>query len=73
MNVISSIFDVFEAVIDWLVNAVHSVIPMFYISTPTEGQTVGLTFLGVLAVVGLGISVCFLLIGIVQKFLHFAG
>lgn len=66
-SVLTSVFEVFEAVGDWIVSAVHSVIPMFYTAES------GLTFLGVLAVAGLGISVVFLLIGIIQRFLHFAG
>lgn len=73
MNILNDIFGVFEVVAEWLVTAVQSVIPMFYISTPAEGQTAGLTFLGVLAVAGLALSVVFLLIGIIQRFLHFGG
>lgn len=66
-NVLTSILEVFEAVANWIVEAVQSVIPMFY---ATEG---GLTFLGVLAIAGLAFSVVFLLIGIIQNFLHFRG
>lgn len=66
-SVLTSVFDVFESVADWIVSAVQSVIPMFYTAES------GLTFLGVLAVVGLGFSVVFLLIGIIQRFLHFGG
>lgn len=65
-TVLEAIFDVFSAVGDWIVSAVQSLIPMFY----AEGS---LTFLGVLAVAGLAISVVFLLIGIIQRFLHFGG
>lgn len=66
-GVLSSILDVFESVATWIVTAVQNVIPMFY-ATET-----GLTFLGVLAVAGLAFSVVFLLIGIIQNFLHFRG
>lgn len=69
MDILNAVFDVFSAVGDWITDAVQSVIPMFY----TSGADGGLTFLGVLAVAGLGISVVFLLIGIIQKFLHFRG
>lgn len=65
-NVLSAILAVFTSVGEWIVTAVQSFIPMFYGSD-------GLTFLGVLAVAGLAFSVVFLIIGIIQKFLHFAG
>lgn len=69
-SVLTSVFSVFEAVANWIITAIQSVIPMFYVA---EGSNAGLTFLGVLAVAGLGISVVFLLIGIIQRFLHFGG
>lgn len=67
MSVLSTIFDVFSEVSSWIVEAVTGIIPMFYTAES------GLTFLGVLAVASLAISVVFLLIGIVQNFLHFRG
>lgn len=66
-NVLTSILDVFTSVGEWITTAVNNVTPMFY---STEG---GLTFMGVLAVAGLAFSVVFLLIGLVQNFLHFRG
>lgn len=66
-GVLASILDVFESVATWIVTAVQNVIPMFY------AAETGLTFLGVLAVAGLAFSVVFLLIGIIQNFLHFRG
>lgn len=66
-NVLSAILEVFTSVATWITTSVHNVIPMFY-----EAET-GLTFLGVLAVAGLAMSVAFLLIGIVQRFLKFQG
>lgn len=66
-NVLTRIMDVFTAVIEWIVSAVEAVTPMFY------ADETGLTFLGILAVAGLAFSVGFLVIGIIQKFLHFAG
>lgn len=65
-TVLDKILAVFDSVSDWLVTAMGNIEPLFY----ADGN---LTFLGVLAIAGLAISVCFLLIGIVQKFLHFAG
>lgn len=66
-NVLEAILDVFDAVSTWIQSAVTSVMPMFYNSES------GLTFLGVLAVAGLAFSVVFLIIGIIQNFLHFRG
>lgn len=66
MAILTAITDVFSAISTWIVDAVAGVMPMFY----AEGA---LTFLGVLAVAGLAFSVVFLLIGIVQRFLHFGG
>lgn len=65
-TVLEAVFNVFFEVGDWIVRAVNNFIPMFYV----DGA---LTFLGVLAVAGLAISVVFLLIGIIQRFLHFGG
>lgn len=66
-NVLTEVFSVFTQVIQWIVTAVTAVIPMFY------AESTGLTFLGVLAVAGLAISVTFLVIGVIQNFLHFRG
>ena len=66
-SVLSKVLEVFSAIGTWIGTAVNSIIPMFYDATN------GLTFLGVLAVAGLGFSVIFLVIGIIQNFLHFRG
>lgn len=68
MEIITAITNVFTEVGNWIVGAVNSMIPMFYDTGNSE-----LTLLGILSVVGLAISVVFLLIGIIQRFLHFAG
>lgn len=67
MSVLTAILEVFSNVGTWITTAVQNIIPMFYVAET------GLTFLGVLAVAGLAFSVVFLLIGIIQRFLHFAG
>ena len=67
MNVLDKVLAVFKGVGEWIPSAVNDLIPMFY------DQTTGLTFLGVLAVAGLAFSVTFLVLGIIQKFLHFRG
>lgn len=66
-SVLNAILAVFTAVGDWISTTVASFIPMFYVAET------GLTFLGVLACCGLAFSVAFLMIGIIQKFLHFRG
>ena len=65
-SIITAITAVFTAIGDWIVSAVEQLQPMFW-----SGE--GLTFLGVLAVCGLAFSVVFLIIGIIQRFLHFRG
>lgn len=66
-GVLDAILAVFMSVAEWISGAVTSLIPMFYVAET------GLTFLGVLAVAGLAISVAFLIIGVIQNFLHFRG
>lgn len=68
--VLTSILTVFSSVGEWISSAVTDLIPMFYVAT---GESSGLTFLGVLAVAGLAFSVVFLVIGLIQNFLHFRG
>lgn len=70
MGVLDTVLAVFDGIGDWITDAVTALIPMFY--TETDG-TGSLTFLGVLAVAGLAFSVVFLIIGIIQNFLHFRG
>lgn len=66
-GVLGSVFEVFTGVAGWIAEAVGELIPMFYVAES------GLTFLGVLAVASLAISVAFLIIGVIQNFLHFRG
>lgn len=73
MAVLNAVLGVFTEIGTWIAGAVKQLIPMFYVSNPAEGETAGLTFLGVLAVAGLAISVVFLIIGVIQNFLHFRG
>lgn len=65
-TVITAITAVFTAIGDWIVTALEALQAIFW-------TTEGLTFLGVLAVCGLAFSVVFLIIGIIQRFLHFRG
>jgi hypothetical protein len=67
MTVLEAVLEVFTSIGEWIPGAVTQLLPMFY--TAEEG----LTFLGVLAVAGLAFSVVFLVMGIIQNFLHFRG
>lgn len=67
MDVLTAVLAVFTAIGEWISGAVLELVPMFYVADT------GLTFLGVLAVAGLAFSVVFLMIGIIQRFLHFRG
>lgn len=66
-SILASILAVFTEIGEWIGSAVTALIPMFYV------PETGLTFLGVLAVAGLAFSVVFLIIGLIQNFLHFRG
>lgn len=70
-NILTAILAIFTGVGEWISTAVTAMIPMFW--TAGESGSGSLTFLGVLAVAGLAFSVSFLMIGIIQKFLHFRG
>lgn len=68
-TVITAILDVFSAVGSWIPDAVDSMVPIFWTAgADGAGQ---LTFMGTLAVIGLGFGVIFLIIGLIQKFLTF--
>ena len=64
-NVLADILKIFSTVITWLVSAVNSIVPMFW------AAETGLTFMGVLAVSALAISVTLLVVRVIQNFLHF--
>lgn len=66
-SVITAITSVFTAVMDWLMTAITTVIGVFYVADT------GLTFLGVLAVIALAISIFFLLVGLITNFLQLRG
>lgn len=66
-SILTAILAVFSMIGDWITGAVTDLMPMFY-----TAET-GLTFMGVLAVAGLAFSVVFLILGILQRFLHFRG
>lgn len=70
--IITAMTTVFDAVFTWVKSAITSCIEVFY--TAGSGETAGqLTFLGVLALIALAISIFFLLVGLIQNFLHLRG
>lgn len=72
MTIITAMTGVFDAVFTWIMSAVNAVIPIFW--TAGVGEKPGeLTFLGILALIGLAISIFFLLVGLIQNFLHLRG
>lgn len=64
-DVVSSIFAVFTAIIEWFVTSFTAVTTIFY----TAGN--GLTFVGVLTLCALGIAVTLLLINLIRGMLRF--
>ena len=70
MNLITAILAVFTSVGGWIIDQLEALQVIFW---TTSGDGVQLTFMGVLAVAGLAFSVVFLIIGIIQRFLHFRG
>lgn len=73
MDVLTQVFAVFTKFAEWIKTAIPTLISMFYTAPASDSGTGSLTFLGILAVCGLAMSVTFLLIGLIQRFLHFAG
>jgi hypothetical protein len=65
-TLITAMTGVFDAVMDWLLTAINSVISLFW----AEGA---LTFLGILSLVALAISIFFLIVRLIQNFLHLRG
>lgn len=71
-TVLNAVLDVFSAIGEWFSDFVPTLFSLFW--TPgAAGEPGALTFLGVLAVAGLAFSVVFLVIGLIQNFLHFRG
>lgn len=69
--IISAMTAVFDAIFTWILSAISAVIPVFW--TAGEGGAGELTFLGVLTLIALGISIFFLVMGLIQNFLHLRG
>ena len=67
MKIVEAITGVFGDIGTWITGQLSNISAVFYV------PETGLTFLGVLAVCGLAFSVVFLLLHVIQNFLHFRG
>ena len=65
---IQTITGAWTSVMEWIVTAIGSVQEVFY-----NTETSALTFLGTLSVISVAIGVAFLVIGVIQNFLHLRG
>lgn len=63
-TIVSRVFAVFTEIIQWFTTSMTTVSSMFY---TTES---GLTLFGTLAVIGLGISIVFLLVNVIKGMLR---
>lgn len=66
---VNAITSVWSEILDWIMEALASAQDVFY-TVPVDGGAGSLTFLGILAVIGLAISIVFLVIGVIQNFLR---
>lgn len=69
MGVVTAIFDVFSEIGAWIVET-FTVIQALFWTVPEGGGAGSLTFLGTLMVISVGIGLIFLIIGVIQRFLH---
>ena len=68
--IITAITTVWTSIFTWIISSIQSLVPIFYTTTETGGE---LTFLGVLAIIALGVGIFFLIMGVIQNFLHLRG
>lgn len=71
-SIVTAMTTVFDAVFTWVKSAITSCIEVFYTAGAAD-KPGELTFLGVLALIALAISIFFLLVGLIQNFLHLRG
>lgn len=64
-SITPAVFDVFEAIAEWVVSVMPSIQALFYTAES------GLTLLGTLSVCSLGIGIFFLLLGVITNFFQF--
>ena len=66
---IGTITQVWTEIMTWVTTSLGQVQDVFY-TAGADGAAGSLTFLGVLAVISVAIGIVFLLIGVIQNFLH---
>lgn len=64
-TLITTILSVFTQVVEWITGAVNAVVPMFY-----SAET-GLTLIGTMSIITVAFGVCFLIVGLIQRFMGF--
>lgn len=69
MSIVEAIFAVFTAIGNWIVETLPMLTSIFW--TVGESGAGQLTFLGVLAVCGLGVGVILLLVHVITRFIRF--
>ena len=67
MSVVSSIFEIFTEILEWFSTALSSISTLFY------SPEAGLTFVGTLTVIGLGIGVVTMIIAMIRSLLKGRG
>ena len=65
---VGQITTTWSEVMDWIITSLAEVQVVFYDTTTSK-----LTFLGTLAIIAVAIGIAFLLIGVIQNFLHLRG
>lgn len=66
-TVITAVLAVFSAILEWFVSAIETAVGIFWVAET------GLTFIGTLAVIGLGIAVVLMLLAMVRSYLKNRG
>lgn len=66
-DIVSTVFNVFTSVGTWFIDSLADFVAMFY-----NAET-GLTFIGVMALVGIGLAVARMLFAIITSFVQLRG
>lgn len=66
-TVLSAVLAVFSAILEWFVTAINTAVGIFWVAET------GLTFIGTLAVLGLGIAVILMLFAMIRSYLKNRG
>lgn len=69
-NFLTQMLAVFTSIGGWFSETLPTFTNLFYVAS---GENAGFTMLGYLAIAGLGISIVFLLVNVISRFLKFRG